>query len=134
MLPVTNYMTVRKTLTSIVLAGALAFGGAGCGRNPEYNFKGKIGNEYVGSFEIAPDFTYSRNLMVIKEDGSNILYFSGDDLKLDYVVVRVGENITIYEANSKNPICKEIIQKAQKEFDDYLTKITKIQTAPLNRE
>ncbi|MFH1326707.1 MAG: hypothetical protein ABIH59_01105 [archaeon] len=128
-------MTVRKTLTSIVLAGALALGGAGCGRNPEYDFKGKIGNEYVESFETLPNgFTYLSNLKVKKEDGSKILYFSGDDFKLDYVEVTVGENTTRYEANSKNPIYKEIIQKAQKEFDDYLSKITEIQTAPLSKE
>ena len=29
---------------------------------------------------------------------------------------------------------KGIVEKAQKEFDDYLAKITEIQTAPLNRE
>jgi len=29
-------MTVRKTLTSIVLAGALALGGAGCSYSPQY--------------------------------------------------------------------------------------------------
>ena len=41
-------MTIRKTLTSIVLAGALALGGAGCSKNnPEYHFNGKIGEEQV---------------------------------------------------------------------------------------
>ena len=37
MLSITNCMTVRKTLTSIVLTGALALGGVGCENNSNNN-------------------------------------------------------------------------------------------------
>lgn len=37
-------MTIKKTLSSIVLAGALAFGGAGCYHRPQYQ-EGKVTKE-----------------------------------------------------------------------------------------
>ena len=37
-------MTIKKTLSSIVLAGALAFGGAGCSHHPQYQ-EGKVTKE-----------------------------------------------------------------------------------------
>jgi len=134
MLLITNCMTIRKTLTSIVLAGALALGGAGCSNNPEYHFNGKIGEEQV-KFSEGKGKAYSNILEVVKADGSKIRYADlDDDFKLDYVQITVGDNTTIYNAGSSNPVVTGIVEKAQKEFDDYLTKITDIQTAPLNRE
>ena len=133
MLLITNCMTIRKTLTSIVLAGALALGGAGCSNNPEYHFNGKIGEEQVKFYE--GDFGNDNFLEVVKTDGSKVVYGDiDDDFKLDYVKITVGDNTTKYNASSSNPIVSGIVEKAQKEFDDYLTKITDIQTAPLNRE
>jgi len=126
-------MTVRKTLTSIVLAGALALGGAGCSNNPEYHFNGKIGEEQVKFYE--EDAGNDNILEVVKTDGSKVKYGDlNDDFKLEYVQITVGDNTTKYNASSTNPVVKGIVEKAQKEFDDYLTKITEIQTAPLNRE
>jgi|SRR3989344_2981753 len=133
MLLITNCMTVRKTLTSIVLAGALALGGAGCSNNPEYHFNGKIGEEQVKFYE--KDLANDNFLEVVKADGSKVKYGDfDDDFRLDHVQITVGDNTTKYNANSTNPMAKGIVKKAQKEFDDYLTKITDIQTAPLNRE
>jgi len=127
-------MTVRKTLTSIVLAGALALGGAGCSNNPEYHFNGKIGEEQVKFYE--EDLGGDDNILeVVKADGSKVKYGDlNDDFKLEYVQITVGDNTTKYNASSTNPVVKGIVEKAQKEFDNYLTKITDIQTAPLNRE
>ncbi len=127
-------MTVRKTLTSIILAGALALGGAGCSNNPEYHFNGKIGEEQVKFYEV--DLGGNHNILeVVKADGSKVKYRDlNDDFKLEYVQITVGDNTTKYNASSTNPVVKGIVEKAQKEFDDYLAKITEIQTAPLNKE
>ncbi len=44
MLLIANCMTIKKTLSRIVLAGALAFGSAGCSDHPEYQ-EGKVTKE-----------------------------------------------------------------------------------------
>jgi len=44
MLLITNCMTIKKTLSGIVLAGALALGGAGCSHHPQYQ-EGKVTKE-----------------------------------------------------------------------------------------
>ncbi|MDP2673160.1 MAG: hypothetical protein Q8O84_05085 [Nanoarchaeota archaeon] len=126
-------MTIRKNLTNIVLAGALALGVAGCGNNPEYHFNGKIGEKQVKFYEkIAGGINI---LEVVEADRSKSKYIdSNNDFKLDCVEITVGDNITEYYAASENPVVLEILEKAQKEFDAYLTKITDIQTAPLNRK
>lgn len=126
-------MTVRKSLTNIILAGALALGGTGCSNNPEFHFNGKIGEEQVKFYEIL--FGEVNILKVVKADGSKVKYADfNDDFKLEYVKITVGDNTTKYNADSKNPVVTGIVEKAQKEFDAYLTKITEIQTVPLNRE
>ena len=125
---------MKKTLKSIVLTGALSLSEYGCLKNPEYSFYGNIGEEQVRFHEESILVSSLSFLDVIKRDGGIVRYWDyGSDLVLDSVQVRVGNNTTKYSANSSNPVAKEIVQKAQKEFDSYLTKITEIQTVPLNR-
>ena len=126
-------MSVRKTLTSIVLAGALTLGGTGCeSDSPEYLFNGRIGEDQVKFYENGLNDNF---LEVVRADGSKVKYFDeNNDYKLDFVQITVGENTTEYKASSKNPVVIGIVEKAQKQFDTYLTRITEIQTAPLNRE
>lgn len=129
-------MAGKKTLTNIVLAGTLSLA-TGCSyrNNPEYNFKGDIGEDHVEFYE-DNNLLYccSNHLSVTKADGSIIVYIDTyDDHILDVVKITVGENTTTYSSDSLNPVVKDVLQKAQTEFDYYLSKIIEIQTAPLNR-
>ena len=133
MLLISNFMTIKKTLISIVLAGALALG-AGCSTgNPEYHFNGKIGQERVYFHEA--DFGTDNILEVVKANGSKIKYADlNNDFKLEYVEITIGDNTTKYDSRSKNPVVTGIVEKAQKEFDAYLVKINEQKIAPLNRK
>ncbi|MEK6969971.1 MAG: hypothetical protein AABW48_06090 [Nanoarchaeota archaeon] len=123
----------NKTLTNLVLAGALAVGGAGCDNYPEYHFNGKIGDEQVEFTDSA--FWHYNYLTVVKADGSKLEYLDNVnlDLKVDEVRITVGNNLTRYCAGSKNPAVKPVMELAQKQFDAYLAKIIEVQTAPLRK-
>lgn len=75
----------NKTLTNLVLAGALVMGGVGCyAYHPEYHFNGKIGDEQV-KFNESDNLTCDNFLIltVIKADQSKVVYgdVTGEDLK-----------------------------------------------------
>jgi len=125
-------MTIKKTLGIIALASTIGL--AGCANNPEYTFNGKIGEEQVKFYE--EEFGEYNILKVVKADGSIIRYVDNtkNDLKIEYVEIKVGDNTTQYYLTSKNPIAAGIAQKAQEKFDSYLEKIMEIQTAPLYKE
>ncbi len=126
-------MTFGRTLTKIALAGTLFLGESGCNATPEYHFNGKIGEEQIKFYESG--WTRANVLVVRKTDGSEVRYEDfGKDFKLDCVEITVGDNTTEYNSDSKNPAVLDVIKKAQKQFDDYLTKITEVQTAPLDKE
>ena len=129
-------MAFRKSLTNIVVAGALALGGTGCYNNPKNHFDGEIGRDHVHLWE--PTFLGIFNevhLEVVKADGSKLDFVDyGKDLTInDHVTITIGKNTTTYNVSSQNPAIKVIIQKAQEEFDRYLSEITEIQTDPLYR-
>ncbi len=135
-------MKSRKTLTSMVLFGTSMITGA-CSINPEYVFNGKIGEEQVKFYkEEFRDKTIlgdTNILEVVKTDGNKTRYvdFLGDDLKLEYIEMTVGENTIrtyLYSGSAQNPIDADVLEKNQKEFDTYLVKIRDIQTAPLNKK
>jgi len=110
-------MTIRKALTSIVLTG-LALGGIGCANYREYHFDGKIGKEGVEFYE-AEGFQLNA-LNVTKPDGKKIMYADeyGEDLKLEAVTIKYGEGS--FEKTYRQ---EKVLEKAQKQFDDYLQKI-----------
>ena len=116
-------MTIKQTLASMVLAGAVAFGSAGC-RNPsQYTFNGKIDKESV---------TFERNLWnsgerleergiltVTKPDGRVIKYISNSYLELESVkIISNGDYGTTYDASNK--LNEPIFEQAQRQFDGYL--------------
>ncbi len=113
-------MKLRKTLTSIVLAGTLALSGCSAKvKESRYDFNGNLGDEYV-------EFRYVDNLLiksynylyVKREDGTIINYMdTGSDLKLDTVAI----NGKIYEKN--DVIGDEVLKVAQQQYDDYLKRI-----------
>ena len=63
-------MTIRKTLTSIVLAGALALGTAGCSRDhSQYKYDGKIGEDQVKFTEKGYGLFPDDNILTVKKLG-----------------------------------------------------------------
>ncbi|MDP3916865.1 MAG: hypothetical protein Q8Q42_01095 [Nanoarchaeota archaeon] len=115
-------MKMNKTLTSIVLAGALALSGcSGKVDDSRYDFKGKLGDEQVefirqGNFLVSSvdDGLY---LTVTKADGKTITYIDrGNDLKLDEVIIG-------YEVYINDAVGQNALELAQQQFDGYLTKI-----------
>ena len=120
-------MTIRKTLTSIVLAGALALGTAGCNRDhSQYKYYGKIGEEQVTFIEKEYLLKEDDNILtVIKSDGRIIRYVDkyGDDLVLEYVKITANGSTIKYIADDE--VGKSILKESQKQFDIYLEDIKK---------
>ena len=118
-------MTIRKTLTSIVLAGALALGTAGCSRDhSQYKYDGKIGEDQV-------KFTEKDAIALRKKaeklDGRIIQYVDrSDDLKLGYVEITANSQTMRYTANDE--VGKAILEEAQEQFDTYMNQIKETRT------
>lgn len=125
---------MKNRLLPCVLTGVgLVSGLVGCdfGDNGEYHFNGKIGEEQVHFYESRDGI--ENYLEVVKADGSIVKYgdTSGNDLKIEYFEIIVGDKRTWYNASFESPGMEEIVQGAHEEFDEYLKKITDIETAPL---
>ncbi len=123
-------MSVRKTLTSIVLVGALALGTAGCRKHhSQYIYEGKIGEDKVSFTEKRCFMSDDDNiLMVSKPDGRVIKYVDrlGDDLKLEYVEITKNGQTTEYTPNDE--VGKPILEEAQKQFANYIKQIKETRT------
>ena len=88
-------MTIRKTLTSIVLAGALALGVAGCKDNVQNNSRPSTAQEYAQRAEsnnnmlrISMDYNRAQYLqmMEIVENNTSLLQQSGKSVDIsDYL-------------------------------------------------
>ena len=134
-------MTIKQTLASMVLAGAVAFGSAGC-MNPsqdrtermdptDYEYDGKIGEEQI---EFRANITgidghwpdHPMNILTVrKADGRIITYVNKardevrNGLKLNYVkIISTGNYGTTYDASNK--LDEPIFEQAQRQFDGYL--------------
>jgi len=124
-------MTIKKTLISIVLAGALALGISGCRKDhSQYVYNGKIGEDQV-TFTEKKYFLGSDDdniLIVKKSDGRFIRYVDrlGEDLKLENVEIKANGQTINYTANDE--VGKPILAEAQKQFDVYLQKIKETRT------
>jgi len=125
-------MTIRKALTSIVLVG-LALGGAGCsGKNSgkkyaQYEGEYQIDNNKVAFNEVSYGDLDSTNVITVqKPNGKIIKYF--DTRKEDLIIESV--EIKNYDFNKRyynsDEIGQMIVEKAQKQFDDYIEKISRI--------
>ena len=122
-------MTIRKTLTSIVLAGALALGTAGCSRDhSQYKYDGKIGEDQVTFTEKRYGLFPDDNILTVKKlDGRIIQYVDrSDDLKLGYVEITANSQTMRYTANDE--VGKAILEEAQEQFDTYMNQIKEIRT------
>ena len=110
-----------KNLKKIIGAGALALALAGC---VQTEYEGKIGEEQVKfSYEHISDRTI---LTVKKQDGKIIKYVDiYDNNSLDYITIAKDGQTTRYE-NDK--IGKQVLERAQNQFNYYLMKIEIAQT------
>lgn len=119
-------MGIKKILTTIVLAGALALSGAGCRKDyPQYHYNGKIGEDNITFFELRTDYGLAgQNILIVKKsDGRIISYIDKlkEDLKLESVDIAKGSKRISYTAKDK--VGKQILEEAQKQFDSYLKQI-----------
>ena len=125
-------MTIKKTLTSIVLAGALALGVTGCSDridHSQYKYSGQIGEDQVTfeEKEFSMGQTDDNILTVTKKDGRIIKYVDRtDDLKLEYVEIEANGQTTKYTANDE--VGKPILEEGQKQFDAYMQQIKETRT------
>ncbi len=124
-------MTIRKTLTSIVLVGTLALGAVGCSKDhSQYKYDGKIGEDQVTFIEKDYFFNAADDniLTVTKQDGRVIKYVDrlGEDLKLEYVEITQSGQTTKYTADDE--VGKSILEEAQKQFDAYIQQIKETRT------
>ena len=115
-------MNLKRNLGKIVLASTVGLGLVGCS-NPEYHFDGMLGEDKVKFYEIGflKDDDY---LEVIKPDGRKIVYEVINDLFTNHIIsVEItSQGVTKrYEVGRKDT--KEIVEVAQKQFDEYLKKI-----------
>ena len=141
-------MAIRKTLTSTVLAGALALGTAGCSKehsqyykeHSQYNYDGKIGEDQVTFSKIRyfNHYVYLADniLTVTKPDGRVIKYVDSINknrdlnegilhLSLEYVEITKNGQTTRYSVDEYD-VGGPIMKEAQKKFDAYIQQITEI--------
>ena len=133
-------MTVGKTLTSIVLAGALALGAVGCSDKDHsqygygYVYGGKIGEDQVTLIQKSHFLGEDSNILTVtKPDGRVIKYVDilRNDLKLEHVQITEKGITTNYTANDE--VGKPILEKAQKQFNVYLKEIDEAKAQKIKR-
>ena len=122
-------MNLRGNLGKIVFASTVGLGLLGCNSNPEYYFDAKIGDEkirFTESLEILSSPYYKHYLEVTKPDGRIIKYVADihGNLKINYVEITTQGITKKYSFNT--PYGKEVVETAQKQFDEYLKKILEI--------
>ncbi|MEK6940466.1 MAG: hypothetical protein AABW49_01030 [Nanoarchaeota archaeon] len=110
-------MKIRRTLTHILLGGALALGTTGCSKSMYH-----IGDDEV---IFATYLGGINTLTVTKPDGRVIRYVDRlkNDLNLEAVEITVGGNTRRYTAN--NEVGRPVLEEAQRQFDAYLHQIKK---------
>jgi predicted component of type VI protein secretion system len=119
-------MTIKNTLTSIVVAGTLALGTTGCKDYSSYKYNGLIGQDSV-KFEISYQDIVNTNTMTVKKPSGIIVSYIDkyhDDLKLEYVEITKDGIKKGY--SSHDAIGKPIVAEGQKQFDNYLPQILEI--------
>lgn len=120
-------MSANKTLRNIVLASALALNATGCSVDySQYRYDGKIGEDKVKFTEdrnLIFKFRNGNTLNVTKPDGRVITYIDwlGNDLKLEYVEIKKNGITTQYASGDE--VGKIVLEKAQKQFDNYMQQI-----------
>ena len=110
---------IKKYGSLVLIVGSLVLGG--CSRkNTEYEFRGKLGREYV---EFRP--THLSNFLTVrKEDGNQIQYCDIiTDGKVDEV--RIGHDNLDTKILRQSDVSNEIWNSVQNSYEDYLVKILK---------
>lgn len=96
---------------------------------PNLRYIDYLFNDVLNGKEIKTQFnglSHNNYLTIKKADGTKIEYIDNkrNDLKLDKIVIKTMEERKAY--NSKSSFGKEILEEAQKQFDDYLATIKAI--------
>ena len=109
---------MNKTLTSIVLAGALALGGcSGKVYDSRYEFNSMLGTEQVEfkTMNSGMGSYHAINVLIVeREDGKIMTYINNNnDLQLDEVII----NKEVYRNDA---VGEKAIRLAQGQFDNYL--------------
>ncbi len=152
-------MSFKKSLTSLILAGATSLSAVGCTKNvdhSQYAFKGEIGDVKL-EFKEDTDTFYSHNILKAerwlsekteyehKSIHRSIVYQDlNDDLKIEQISIRDfildeskrndrGYSIT-KEYSLNDPVGKPIVEQAQQQFDAYLKQILQVKKEEQEKE
>lgn len=110
---------LKLVITIISAVGLLGL--TGCGPdNKDYHFNSKIGEEYAQFWEEG-DFGEFNYLKIIRADKKEVLYkdVRFNDLKIESIEIKIGGEPKPF-GQEKYP---SLIEEAQKQFDEYLSKI-----------
>ncbi len=119
-------MTMKNTLTSIVLSGALALSVASCKVQSIYNYNEKIAEEQV-KFQAENRALGQYGILTVeKTDGRTIEYVAKyipntKKYKVEEVIVTTDGNKKPFNIN--DPIGKLVVAEGQTQLDTYLPKI-----------
>ena len=121
---------MKRTLRDIVLSGALILFSFGCENNSKFGFYGRIDDEELKFYE--GGIGYINILEVKRKDNTSIIYGDNDgDHLLDYVEIKTTIDSTTYYKNN-NSVTINVLEKAQAEYEAYLSKIRDFETASSN--
>ncbi len=110
-------MSNKKTLRTIVLAGALALGSVGCGRQQIYN--GKIGEDRV-----IMDKSNGHIVTVTRPNGQIIRYYDDNkDSVLDYIKIMNAHETKILLSGSIEKLSVFKVEDAQVQYNIYIKQI-----------
>ncbi len=126
-------MKRNRFIPKIFLAGALAFGAAGCGNDhPEYVFDGYVDGEHLRFYN--ENISTSHYLEVKKKDGTVLKFevYYNDDLEFEWFDITIDGKTTQYKRDSSSRLIRKKVHEAQVIFDQYLDKIEKIKLIPFD--
>ena len=114
-------MSLRKTLTSIVLASAIGLAGCSKDTGSIKSYEGKIGDAEVVLYNAKSGFESDR-LEVTKDNITWIYVDRNEDGKVDYAERREGEKVSIFESinDGMDPLQKDVLSKATKNYKTML--------------
>lgn len=126
-------MALKNTLISIVLTGAMLFGGSGCDKKEKFTINGEkleYRKSYVADvWNTGADEITKTRLTVEKQDGTVIEYIDGAfgdskvDSKIDFVWIEPGDENKRYWYGRENA---QFMKEAQKKFDNYTVRMDEI--------
>jgi len=117
-------MSLRKTLTSIVLASAIGLAGCSKDTGSVKTYEGKIGDAEVVLYNAKTGFESDR-LEVTKDNITWIYVDRDEDGTVDYAERREGEKVSTFESidDKRDPLQKDVLSKATENYKTMLDAI-----------